>query len=88
MKDGLFNKFTNDSIKIIKENGPKKSMDIISNMKLTNNSNIGNDNAFSIYEKYAENSVDYDKKKYKNDINDFKKKVDTNINIAKKKTAK
>ena len=84
MKDGLFNKLTDDCKNIIKNNNPTKSIDIISNLKLKNNSSIGNDNSFSIYKKYAEESINYDKKIYKNNINSYKEKVDTNINIAKK----
>jgi hypothetical protein len=84
MYNRTINDLTNNSINIIKNNTPEKSINMISNMTLNDNKNkIGKTQALKIYKAYADESVIYDNK-YKNDINRYKNNVEKNVNKATK----
>ena len=83
--DGQFNILETKIKNIIKNNDPEKSIKLISEFKLPeSNKLIGKDGATKIYRNYAENSVEYDSKKYQNNINSYKQKVDKNISNSRK----
>lgn len=85
MQQGLYDNLTKKCKNTIKNNNPKESINIISDMNLPGKKNkIGNENALKIYKVYADESCKYNSTLYKNDINSYKKKVNNNINEAKK----
>ena len=68
---------------IIKNNSPKKSIDIISKIKLSNGEKIGKDNALKIYKIFSLDSVEY-KDEHKFNYSKYKKGVDKNLSEAEK----
>jgi hypothetical protein len=84
MKNGIYNELSIKCIDIIRNNQPKTSINIISNMKNENGEKIGKETALLIYNAYSKNSVNYDEKKYKNNISTYIKKVNSNISSAEK----
>ena len=83
--DGQFNILETKIKNIIKNNDPEKSIKLISEIKLPEgNKLIGKNGALRIYRNYAENSVEYDSKKYQTNINSYKEKVNKNISNSKK----
>ena len=80
MHDGLYQDLSNKCKSVITKNDPNKSINLISKMKSPGNGEkIGKEKAVKIYNAYADNSVNYDSKKYKNNISSYKNKVNSNI---------
>jgi hypothetical protein len=70
---------------IINKNNPKKSIILISNLKIPGiDKLVGIDKALRLYKLYSDESVQYDIKKYKNNINAYEIKVNNNIDKAHK----
>lgn len=84
-KDYQFSGLEQKIKQIINKNNPKKSIILISKLKIpVLNKIVGIDKALRLYALYSNESVDYDLKKYKNDINTYETKVNNNITQAKK----
>jgi len=88
MKDGIYNELSLKCKQIISSNTPNKSIELISNIKLSNGSKVGKEIALKIYKVYADESVEYDVKKDRNNITTYVDKIQTNISIAEKKSKK
>ena len=85
MHDGIYQDLSNKCKKIITNNNPSQSINMISKIKSPGNGEkIGKEKALKIYNAYSDNSVNYDSNKYKNNISSYKNKVKSNINTANK----
>jgi hypothetical protein len=87
--DGCYDLLETKIKDVINSNDPKKSINIISKMKLPlSNKEIGKETALKLYKSYSENSVNYDSKKYQTNINSYKQQVNNNVKIANKSSRK
>ena len=84
-KEESYNIISKNCLNIINNNSPEKSINIISKMKVGNNS-IGNEYALKIYKSLSTSLVDYDSKLYSNNISQYKNKVRIKIDKATKAT--
>jgi hypothetical protein len=75
-------------IDIVKNNNPKKSLLLISKIKLLNNKIIGQDKALDIYIRFSDYSVKYDRKTHEYNGTLWANQVNKNIYKAKKKENK
>jgi hypothetical protein len=67
----------------IQNEKPRIAIKNISEIRLSNNNNIGQTKAIEIYERAANFSVKYDSVKYRNNINEYKSRIDKNISIVR-----
>lgn len=86
MHDGIYQDLSNKCKKIITNNNPSQSINLISKIKSPENGEkLGKEKALKIYNAYSDNSVNYDSNTYKNNISSYKNKVNSNINNVNKK---
>jgi len=79
-----FEKISDKCISYIKNETPKNAIEKIRNIEQPQCGIIGYKNAFNIYKRGADNSVEYNENKYRNNIPEFKNRVNRNIKIAKR----
>lgn len=77
-----FEELSEKCVDIIKNNDPKKSIDLISNIEYLKNNKLGMNNALKIYKTYAGESSNYDTKKNQKKISPYVKEVKKNKSKA------
>ena len=82
-KDYQIVELQNKVKQIINKNNPKKSIVLISKLRIPGlDKLVGIDKALRLYKLYSDESVNYDIKRYKNNINEYETKINNNIEKA------
>jgi hypothetical protein len=84
IKGEEYNKISEFVINIISSNNPDKAVSLISKIKLSTNKIIGLEKAMRIYNRYSDNSNQYNLNENHNNISSWMNKIENNVQKSKK----